>query len=52
MSEEGKELAKKLNCHYFETEITDKTQIEEIFRVLAGQVIENKKMIGSYDRGK
>ncbi|PWI46307.1 hypothetical protein CEE45_17505 [Candidatus Heimdallarchaeota archaeon B3_Heim] len=42
-TEEGKQLAKKLNSHYFETEITDNTQIEEILRILAKQVISSDK---------
>jgi GTPase SAR1 family protein len=40
--DEGKQLADRLKCHYFETDLTDNTQIEEIFRVLARQVIDNK----------
>lgn len=38
--EEGEQLAKQLNCRYFETELTNKKQIEHIFRVLAKQAIE------------
>ncbi|MHA1979070.1 MAG: Rab family GTPase [Candidatus Hodarchaeales archaeon] len=38
--EEGELLAKKLEGQYFETQITDKTLIDQIFHILAKQVTE------------
>ena len=39
--EEGKKLAKELQCQYFEIKFADKKGIEQVFHKLAKQVVEN-----------
>jgi hypothetical protein len=39
LTEEGESLARRLNGHYFETEIANKTQIEKILHTLTESVV-------------